>query len=100
VATGENEDQRPARHGVDGDAVLLGSDPSRSPERHRHHPVSHAGGHRRGTRRRKAPRHTAEEDFHRSFDSQQDMQQVMADTGVNGPPVTTSYRILSTPDRF
>jgi hypothetical protein len=42
----------------------------------------------------------SEDAFHAFFDDETDIRQVMADAGVDAPPKTTSYRILSTSDRF
>jgi hypothetical protein len=42
----------------------------------------------------------SEDDFHAFFDGQQEIRQVTADVGVTGQPTVTTYRILSTPDRF
>ena len=42
----------------------------------------------------------SEESFQAFFRSQEDIPQLMAAAGVTGPPVTTSYRIIDTPDRF
>jgi hypothetical protein len=42
----------------------------------------------------------SEDAFHAFFDDMADIRQVMADAGVGAPPTTTSYRILSTSDRF
>jgi hypothetical protein len=41
-----------------------------------------------------------EEAFQTFFTGQKDIPQLMAAGGVTGPPTTTSYRILDTPDRF
>ena len=41
-----------------------------------------------------------EEAFQAFFDSQEDIPKLMAAAGVAGPPSTTSYRIIDTPDRF
>jgi hypothetical protein len=41
-----------------------------------------------------------EESFQAFFGSQQDIPKLMAAAGVTGAPVTTSYRIIDTPDRF
>jgi hypothetical protein len=40
------------------------------------------------------------ESFHRFFDAQQDIREVMARAGVTGPPTVTVNRVLDTPDRF
>ena len=42
----------------------------------------------------------SEDAFHAFFDDLDDIRQVMADAGVAAPPTTTSYRILTTTDRF
>jgi hypothetical protein len=42
----------------------------------------------------------SEDAFHAFFDDLDDIRQVMADAGVTSPPKTTSYRILTTSDRF
>jgi hypothetical protein len=41
-----------------------------------------------------------EEAFQAFFGSQEDIPKLMAAAGVAGPPSTTSYRIIDTPDRF
>jgi hypothetical protein len=41
-----------------------------------------------------------EEAFHTFFDGQKEIPGLMAAAGMSGPPSTTSYRILDTPDRF
>jgi heme-degrading monooxygenase HmoA len=41
-----------------------------------------------------------EEAFHGFFDAQQDIQQVAQAAGVTGPPTSSAYRVLGTPDRF
>ncbi len=41
-----------------------------------------------------------EEAFQAFFSSQEDIPKLMAAAGVAGPPSTTSYRIIDTPDRF
>ncbi len=38
--------------------------------------------------------------FDAFFAAQQDIRTVMGDVGVTGPPASTEYRILDTPDRF
>lgn len=40
------------------------------------------------------------ESFHRFFDTQQDIREVMSRAGVTGPPTVTVQRVLDTPDRF
>jgi hypothetical protein len=42
----------------------------------------------------------SEEAFHSFFDGQKELPALFADAGVTGPPTSTSYRILSTPDTF
>jgi heme-degrading monooxygenase HmoA len=42
----------------------------------------------------------SEESFQAFFTSQEEIPKLMAAAGVTGPPVTTSYRIIDTPDRF
>jgi heme-degrading monooxygenase HmoA len=42
----------------------------------------------------------SEESFQAFFGSQEEIPQLMAAAGVTGPPVTTSYRIIDTADRF
>jgi heme-degrading monooxygenase HmoA len=42
----------------------------------------------------------SEEAYHAFFDNQKDIGALMEQAGVTTPPSTTSYRILSMPDRF
>jgi hypothetical protein len=42
----------------------------------------------------------SEEAFLTFFNGQQDIPGLMTAAGMSGPPSTTSYRILDTPDRF
>jgi heme-degrading monooxygenase HmoA len=42
----------------------------------------------------------SEDAFHAFFDDNTEIRELMADAGVTSPPETTSYRILSTADRF
>jgi hypothetical protein len=38
--------------------------------------------------------------FESFFAGQEDIKKVMAEVGMSGPPVTTGYTIVDTPDRF
>ena len=42
----------------------------------------------------------SEDAYHRFFDSQVDIQRIMADARVTAQPVSTTYRIMPTPDTF
>jgi hypothetical protein len=41
-----------------------------------------------------------EDSFHRFFDAQQDIREVMSRAGVTEPPEVRVYPVLDTPDRF
>ena len=41
-----------------------------------------------------------EEAFHTFFDGETEIRQLMESAGVTGPPTSTAYRIIDTPDRF
>ncbi|MDT7743391.1 MAG: hypothetical protein QOE59_2469 [Actinomycetota bacterium] len=40
------------------------------------------------------------ESFHRFFESQQDIKEIMSKAGVTGAPEVRAYPVLDTPDRF
>jgi non-canonical (house-cleaning) NTP pyrophosphatase len=42
----------------------------------------------------------SEDSYHRFFEGQEDIRRVMADARVTAQPVSTTYRIMSTPDAF